>query len=166
MNIAKTPAGRSRRSLEDRFWEKVRKAGPDECWEWQAATNEKGYGRLTAGRGVNLKAHRVAYALSNGGELDADKHVLHRCDNPPCCNPRHLFIGSGKDNTRDMMQKGRQSKPPHRFGEDHHNAKFDAKTARKIIKDSRTLQAIADDHGISWMTVFRLKHRKTWKRLT
>lgn len=123
------------------------------------------YGRLTAGRGINLKAHRVAFALSNGGVVDDDANVLHRCDNPPCCNPRHLFLGTNKENTQDMVAKGRQSAPPRRYGEDHHNTKFDEKTARKIIKDKRTQAVIAADYGISWMTVFRLKAGKTWKKL-
>lgn len=166
MDIKAAPTGRKRRPFADRFWEKVKKGGKDECWEWQSARNAKGYGRLTSGRGVNLKAHRVAFALSHGGVIPDDAHVLHRCDNPPCCNPRHLFLGTGKDNTRDMIEKGRNSVPPHKYGAEHHNAKFDEVTARKIRDDPRTHQAIADEYGISWMTVFRLKHGKTWKHLT
>lgn len=166
MDIKSVTSGRKRRSFNERFWEKVKRGAGHECWEWQAARNAKGYGRLTSGRGINLKAHRVAFALSNGGIVDDDTNVLHRCDNPPCCNPSHLFIGTAKDNTEDMIRKGRESSPPRSFGESHHNAKFGEETARAIIKDTRTLHAIAEDYGISWMTVFRLKHRKTWKHLT
>ena len=158
------PKNRNRRPFEDRFWEKVDKRGPDECWEWTASTNSKGYGRLSSGRGVYLKAHRTAFVLSCG-PIPEDLNVLHTCDNPPCCNPKHLFLGTFKDNTHDMIRKGRGSPPPHTYGELHHNAKFDAATARKIIEDERTLKAIAADHGISWMTVFRLKHGQTWAQL-
>ena len=165
MDFTEKPSGRARRPIAERFWEKVRKGRPNECWEWQAARNEKGYGRLTAGRGVHLKAHRVAWALSNGCKLEPSACILHRCDNPPCCNPRHLFVGTMKDNTDDMIKKGRNSNPPHRYGENHHAAKFDERTAKKIIRDNRTLSAIAEEHGISWMTVFRLKHGLTWKNL-
>lgn len=165
MDIKSVTSGRKRRPFNERFWEKVKRCGEDECWEWQAARNAKGYGRLTSGRGVNLKAHRVAFALSNGGVVSDDAHVLHHCDNPPCCNPSHLFVGSAKDNTADMIAKGRGSAPPRLFGARNHNAKFDERVARKIIKDPRTLHVIAADYGISWMTVFRLKHRQTWKHL-
>lgn len=166
MDIKTVTSGRKRRSFNERFWEKVKRGGKGECWEWQAARNAKGYGRLTSGRGVNLKAHRVAYALSNGGFVADDTKVLHECDNPPCCNPNHLFVGSAKDNTADMIRKGRESAPPRSFGASHHNAKFDEAAARAIIEDPRTLHVIAADYGVSWMTVFRLKHRQTWKHLT
>lgn len=165
MDIKSVTFGRKRRNFSERFWEKVARAGENDCWEWQAARNAKGYGRLSSGRGVNLKAHRVAFALSNDGVVADDVYVLHRCDNPSCCNPRHLFTGSAKDNTDDMIRKGRGSRPPRTFGALHHNARFGEETAREIIKDSRTLRVIAADYGISWMTVFRLKHRQTWKHL-
>jgi hypothetical protein len=165
MDIKAITAGRKRRPFNERFWEKVAVKGKDDCWEWQAATNAKGYGRLTSGRGVQLKAHRVAFALSNGGFIAEDVKVLHHCDNPPCCNPMHLYAGTLKDNTRDMIKRGQWSPPPHSYGRSHHNAKFDENTARKIIADTRTLKVIAADYGVSWMTVFRLKHGQTWKQL-
>ena len=165
MDIKALTAGRKRRPMIKRFWEKVSIKGKEDCWEWHGIRNEKGYGRLTAGRGVNLKAHRVAFALSNNGFVADDINVLHTCDNPPCCNPAHLFTGTMKDNTQDMLKKGRGSSPPHAYGKKHHNTKFDEATAIKIIKDTRTLHVIAADYGISWMTVFRLKHGKTWKQL-
>ncbi|WP_163150507.1 HNH endonuclease signature motif containing protein [Bradyrhizobium uaiense] len=111
-----------------------------------------------------MKAHRVAYELTEG-EIAEGMSVLHKCDNPPCCNPNHLFLGTKKDNTRDMLSKHRGSQPPHSFGEKHHNTKFDEGAARKIIADQRTHRAIAVEYGISWMTVFRLKHGQTWKKL-
>jgi hypothetical protein len=106
-------------SLYRRWAAKVRvPADVEACWEWTASKNDHGYGRMTAGRGVNLKAHRVAYELHNGPVPD-DKCVLHECDNPPCCNPLHLFLGTKKDNTHDMMAKGRMSPPPIHTGDDH-----------------------------------------------
>jgi hypothetical protein len=83
------------------------------CWEWQGCTTRCGYGRIGKGRDGWEATHRVAWKLTHGDT--GDLYVLHSCDNPPCCNPDHLFLGTPKDNTQDMMQKGR-----------HRNAKGDA----------------------------------------
>ncbi len=94
-------------TLEARFWAKVAKA-PTGCWEWQAATDRHGYGFIGLGvRAVGTgRAHRVSYVLAYGS-VPKGMCVLHRCDNPPCVNPVHLFLGSRADNMRDMKAKGR-----------------------------------------------------------
>jgi hypothetical protein len=92
-----------------RFRSKVRTAGPDECWPWKGETNNHGYGRFTIylnNRRIRLFAHRVAFALAGSEEI-GDKVLLHQCDNPPCCNPRHLRCGTQADNLRDALVKGR-----------------------------------------------------------
>ena len=93
----------------DRFWDKVDKSG--RCWEWLAAKNSSGYGRLN-NNGRNHLAHRVAWILTNGPIPEGDHYgticVLHHCDNPPCVNPAHLFLGTIQDNVNDMIEKGRQ----------------------------------------------------------
>lgn len=96
-----------------RFWSKVdRSGGPDACWEWQAGRRPGGYGsfgvQIDEWRTMAL-AHRVAWELTNGPIPDG-LWVLHRCDNPPCCNPAHLFLGTPKDNTQDAVYKGRMGK--------------------------------------------------------
>ncbi len=152
-------------SLVRRFWAKVDKRGPDDCWPWTAkAKHPFGYGRMTAGRGVYLKAPQVAYALECGA-IPEGHGVLHSCDNPPCCNQAHLFTGTQADNSQDMLSKGRGSKPPHRFGAEHHATKFDEATARKIIADARSARVVAAEHGVSEMTIYRLRNGKTWKAL-
>jgi hypothetical protein len=92
-----------------RFWPKVdRSAGTDGCWPWTGGTNEHGYGILgLGGKGAGfIKAHRMAYAVAFGLVPDFTC-VLHHCDNPPCCNPDHLYIGDQKQNARDMKARGR-----------------------------------------------------------
>lgn len=100
---------RVRPPLNERFWAKVNKAtglGPDgECWEWTGHLMKFGYGVVRADGKVR-KAHRVSYALNNGPVPD-DMMVCHRCDNPSCVRPDHLFLGTQQDNMDDRMAKGR-----------------------------------------------------------
>lgn len=90
----------------ERFWSKVRKS--DGCWEWTASVNAKGYGRFGVTSRHIVAAHRFAYELVVGPIPD-DQWVLHRCDNPRCVRPDHLFTGSPLDNSTDMVSKGRGS---------------------------------------------------------
>lgn len=98
-----------------RFWAKVEVGGADECWPWLAST-ASGYGQFraqlpgAAGRHRNLKAHRVAFALSHGPIPDG-LSVLHHCDNPICCNPAHIYAGTHKRNMEDAAKRGRLHVP-------------------------------------------------------
>ena len=98
-----------KRSLTDRFWEKVERG--EGCWIWSAGVNENGYGMIIAGgtdRRVFL-CHRLAWEMVNG-TIPADTCVLHRCDNPRCVNPNHLFLGDRDANNKDRKNKGRGTK--------------------------------------------------------
>ncbi len=94
------------RPVAERFWPKVRRG--EGCWEWTGARSAKGYGRLTAGRRGDgyLRTHRLSFELAYGPVPDG-LFVLHRCDNPPCVRPDHLFLGTKSDNMRDAVSKGR-----------------------------------------------------------
>lgn len=89
----------------DRFWENVDIRGEDECWEWRLARTSLGYGDLQWGEHT-VYAHRVAWELTNGPIPDR-MCICHHCDNPPCCNPAHLFLGTQRDNVQDSITKGR-----------------------------------------------------------
>lgn len=88
----------------DKFWERVERKGPDDCWLWKGANNGRGYGRLRF-RGKYYAAHRLAFELSSGKAPQLC--VLHSCDNPPCCNPKHLREGTNEENSLDMIRRGR-----------------------------------------------------------
>ena len=94
----------------DAFWERVQKAGPDDCWEWLGARGTRGYGRLTIARGRAPLAHRIAFHLAHGA-VPSHLCVMHKCDHPPCVNPAHLSLGTHRDNVHDRDRKGRQVAP-------------------------------------------------------
>lgn len=123
-------------TLPERFWSKVERSGEDECWPWIAAVRRKdeGYGAFWLDR-RHQPASRVAWILTNG-PVPADLVVCHRCDNPNCCNPRHLFIGTRLENDADRIAKGRQCK-----GEQMPNAVL---TDALVI----SLRALAEEVGI------------------
>lgn len=96
--------GRPSRPVAERFWSYVQRG--DECWTWIGARDANGYGRLSLpGRGT-IGAHRVSWELHRG-EIPDGLCVLHRCDNPPCVWPEHLFLGTHADNVADRIAKGR-----------------------------------------------------------
>lgn len=92
--------------LEQRFWAKVDRGEPDECWEWQGNRDLNGYGRIWVD-GRSPRASRVAWELENGCAFPAGMLACHTCDNPPCVNPRHIFVGTYRDNQRDASAKKR-----------------------------------------------------------
>ena len=98
--------GPSRTPPERRLWDKVEIGGHDECWPFIGKRTRLGYGRVGIGRTKYVYAHRVAY-IDKVGPIPDGLVVMHICDNPPCCNPAHLALGTRGDNNRDRSAKGR-----------------------------------------------------------
>lgn len=95
-----------------KFWEKVDRRGPNDCWPWTGNRNRSGYGRHYRNKTEFFQSHRFSYELHHQVKLDPSVFVCHRCDNPPCCNPAHLWLGTPADNVADCIAKGRNSRGP------------------------------------------------------
>jgi predicted DNA-binding protein (UPF0251 family) len=144
--------------LESRMERLVDRSG--DCWPWLGSCDAHGYGQMGYGQRKKLKAHRVAWELANGA-IPEGMSVLHRCDNPPCCNPAHLFIGTQADNMADAHAKGRQFIPqgPALRGEANPAAKLTdyQREAICVLGDQGISQrVIAAYYGISQSTVCRV----------
>lgn len=146
----------------DRFWNKVDKGVG--CWVWTATKDRCGYGFFWL-NGRHRKAHRVAWTLEHGPIADG-LCVLHRCDNPPCVNPAHLFTGTHADNTADKVRKGREKGAPGGL-----NPK--AKLTREIVRQIRHLVAtgqktrpeLARIFGVNPTTIGDIVNRNTWTHI-
>lgn len=173
-----------RKNTPDNFWSKVRIGEPHECWEWQGRRLHLGHGKRTYGQlrwhGKYVLAHRVAYYLANGeiepltgsSKLKGNRaslfasykmFVLHKCDNMPCCNPSHLFLGSLQTNNLDAYAKGRnvqlQSK--------HVNAKLTPDQVREIRRrydaGETTQIPLAKEYGVSQRAISFIVRRETYR---
>lgn len=151
-------------TAEQRFWAYVTKRrGSGACWEWTGMKSTSGYGFLHLAPGEKVMAHRFSYAL-HVGPIPAGKLVLHRCDNPPCVNPRHLFCGTHKDNTADMFAKGR-AKPGDMTGTNNHQAKINEDVVRAIRASPDTAEAVADWYGLSKSLIHAIRQRRLWAHI-
>ena len=150
------------RPLTERFWEKVDIRGEDECWPWLASTGYSGYGQIWEGKSF-LRSHRVAWMLTYG-PIPEGMCVLHHCDNPLCCNPTHLFLGTNADNTADMIRKGRSA-----IGEKQGQSKLTAKQVREIRRrwDAGGIKQreLANEYGVSRGAITGVIYRYNWKHV-
>jgi len=103
----RSAASCKKQKLEERFWAKVQRGSAEDCWEWLSSCNKKGYGTFFY-MGKSCLAHRISYLLEKG-PIPKGKLVLHTCDKPKCVNVQHLYLGTHRDNSRDMMARGRSA---------------------------------------------------------
>ena len=149
--------------LRSRFSAKYAVDETTGCWNWTACLSTAGYGKIGDGR-KSLLAHRVSWELVNG-PIEHGMFVCHRCDNPRCVNPAHLFIGTQVDNIRDAMKKGRHKKPPTGGGELCSRAKLTADQARTIRFAPGSLSDVARTYRVPISTAFNIRNGKTWRSL-
>lgn len=145
------------------FWDNMVET-PDGCWEWTRYRNKDGYGQARLNGSEEL-AHRHAWTLTFGPIPDG-LCVLHHCDNPPCCNPAHLYCGTQKNNAEDRVNRGRNVNPPTQRGEDNQGAKLTPEQVLSIRKDPRKTGIISAEYGITTGSVRKIKRKATWKHLT
>jgi hypothetical protein len=157
--------GKPTHTLAERFWAKVNVAGDDECWEWQAGCTEDGYGKLrrtgmTAGL---VRAHRLSWELHHG-PVPVGMHVCHACDNPPCVNPGHLFLGTPLENMRDKRAKGRHTGEFAHGASSSHGAKLTAEQVREIrrLADTIAKDELGRRYGVSLRSIQRIVSGETW----
>lgn len=161
------------------FWSKVAvtPGGRNSCWEWQGSRTAGGYGN-TGGHGYpHSLAHRVAWELARGPIPDG-LWALHHCDNPPCCNPDHLYLGVHAENIRDRVTRDRTAAGEHHGsrttpeatprGDGHSNAKLTAADVRTIraLRGQVSEYQLAERFGVSRSTIGHVMQGTTWQHVT
>lgn len=171
-------------AVSERFWDKVDKNGPmhptipklGPCWIWQGArTVPYGYGLIwDTDHRKRLRAHRVAWEITNERKVPKGKHLLHSCNNPPCVNPSHTYPGTDADNHKDMKKAGTNP-----AGERNPMAKLTANMVRDIrrnfpirhctgprsTEDKKKIKALAKRHRISIKLLSRIAYGQRWKHI-
>ena len=163
--------GGIRNTPETAFWKNVTAGAIDECWLWQGTRYASGYGQAQILK-KRLGAHRLSWQL-HYGEIPKGLWVLHKCDTPLCVNPAHLFLGTAKDNTQDMIAKDRNRVTREAIrirplGEKNHAAKANESQVRIIrsrFAAGERICNIARDIGLRYAIVQDIANRKTWKHI-
>ncbi len=156
------------KSPEERFWPRVKRG--DGCWEWQGQRDMKGYAviniRRAVGRHVPMGAHRLSWQLAYG-DIPPGLEVCHRCDNPLCVRPDHLFLGTHRENMADMRAKGRQSNGDGCCrGERHGMSKLTEANVREILVSAERGTALAARFGVTPTMVCAIRRRRSWRHIT
>lgn len=174
------------RTLSERFWAKMDVRGPDECWPWLGGSTKRGYGCIGEGGRANHKqllAHRVSWEL-HFGPIPEGKEVLHRCDNPPCQNPRHFFLGTNHDNHLDMVAKDRhvrgERQPGAKLSDEaveairsrytaSHRPAFERDATGRFVAvlpgSGVSMATLACEYGVSKGTIQKIIEGRRWKHV-
>ena len=167
MTRKRTPAAERARA----YYQKTTK---EECWPWTGAKDSKGYGRILNDDQRVTAATRVVWAGENG-PIPGGMNLLHRCDNPKCVNPDHLFVGTLKDNSQDCKRKGRHRyilsghPPPHYRGSKNPHAKMSEATVasyrHRLATKQVSLRGLARETGLDVKTLANMRDRVTWRHV-
>lgn len=162
--------------IQDRFWQRVDKNGPNGCWNWTGAVSKTSggygviagilYGERYVPKGHNMLAHRASWIIANGDIPDSSEYhgwvVMHKCDNPRCVNPAHLILGTQRANVHDMIAKKRDVRVPGVVGAKHKRAALtDAQVAEIRASELGTVE-LAKQYGVSRHTLQRARYGKSY----
>ncbi|MCY7391790.1 MAG: HNH endonuclease [Leptolyngbyaceae cyanobacterium CAN_BIN12] len=152
--------------IEQRFWRKVRKLPPSNlnsgCWEWIGCIETNGYGTFVIEHQTKVAAHRFSLAMATN-RTELTLLACHKCDNPTCVNPDHLYWGTSAENNQDRADRNRTAK-----GTQINTNKLSESQVREIrelLKGSISIRGIAKDYGVSHSTIARIRDGKIWKHL-
>jgi len=162
----------------ERFWSRVEVLSTDQCWLWKAAMS-CGYGAFNVGKYALYRSHRLAYYFTYG-EDPGKLLVCHKCDNPPCCNPYHLFLGTHQDNVADRVLKGRSSSGQEHWTHGKHPESISRGSARPLAKLTESkvvtireqlyggvpVKTLAAEFGVSQSVIYAIRKREIWKHVT
>ena len=150
-----------------RFLNKLVRKRLDECWDWLGAKTQDGYGRIVVKNKKVVGAHRYSYQYFTRDRIPKNYFVCHKCDNPGCVNPNHLFIGKPRDNSKDMVLKGRSFRPEQK-GELNKNSRLterDVKNIRSRYSKGESVKEIVNSLGEQYMAIWLICTRKTWRHI-
>jgi len=152
--------------LNERFWRFVDKKSDDECWNWTGNKLPSGYGQISIGakKEMSKGAHRVSWELANNSDIPKNMYVMHKCDNPSCVNPNHLTIGTAKENTQDMIRKGRK-KTVAPLGTENGKSLLDAEKVLLIRSSNLNHAALGRQLGVSPNCVRGVRIGRTWAHI-
>lgn len=148
-----------------RFWSKVDVLSKEQCWNWKCGTLSSGYGQFWL-NGINVLSHRASWVICKG-KIPDNLYVLHKCDNPSCVNPDHLFLGNHQDNMDDEKRKGRTAggtRRGHTYtqGVLSGNSKLSEDDVAKIYWSEENQYILAKKYGVSQSLVSMIKNRHRW----
>ena len=142
-----------------RFWNKVQIGSAADCWIWLSVLSHDGYGRMWF-HGRFEGAHRLSFTFHSGTEIPTDTHVCHRCDNPSCVNPLHLFLGTTEDNMMDCVHKGRRTKSTAKLTSE----KIDEIRRRYADKEMGS-HRLGREYGVSKTQILRIVKNICWQHI-